>query len=118
MAKALHDAQMLPKVICGSYIGALIAGLICSKTGEELSQVFAGNIDIDCFARNDTNGSSLKRKIVRLLKHGRLFDIHVIEECAKDNIGDITFKVKLVLDHVSFSNLVCCRKPTLKLAES
>lgn len=85
---------MLPKVICGSYIGALIAGLICTKSGEELTRVFAGGIDIECFLRNDSTSSSVKRKIVRLLKHGRLFDIQVIEECAKANIGDITFKVR------------------------
>lgn len=96
VAKALYDSQMLPKVICGSYIGALIAGLICAKTGDELAEIFTGNIDIECFKRNDSNGSSLKRKLVRLLKHARLFDIRVIEECAKDNIGDITFKVKAI----------------------
>lgn len=91
MAKALHDANMLPKIICGSYIGALVAGLICAKTGAELEDVFAGDINITCFGSCDLNGS-LRRKLVRLLKHGRLFDIKVIEECARDNIGDITFK--------------------------
>lgn len=94
VAKALHDAKMLPKVICGSYIGALMAGLICSKSAEELEQVFNESIvDLSCFE----NQGSFKRKLLRLLTHGRLFDIKVIEECAKQNIGDITFKVRLSL---------------------
>ncbi len=94
VAKALHDAKMLPKVICGSYIGALMAGLICSKSAEELEQVFnESKVDLSCFE----NQGSFKRKLLRLLTHGRLFDIKVIEECAKQNIGDITFKVRLSL---------------------
>lgn len=90
VAKALYDAKMLPKVICGSYIGALMAGLICSKSPEELEQVFNDfMVDLSCFE----NQGSFKRKLMRLLTHGRLFDIKIIEECAKLNIGDITFKV-------------------------
>lgn len=90
VAKALYDAKMLPKVICGSYIGALMAALICSKSPEELEQVFyESKIDLSSFE----NQGSFKRKLLRLLTHGRLFDIKVIEECAKQNIGDITFKV-------------------------
>lgn len=90
VAKALHEAKMLPKIICGSYIGALMAGLICSKSPEELEDVFNNfNVDLSCFE----NQGSFKRKLLRLLTHGRLFDIEVIKDCAKKNIGDITFKV-------------------------
>ena len=90
VAKALHNAKMLPKVICGSYIGALMAGLICSKSPEELELVFNESaVDLSCF----DNQGSFKRKLLRLLTHGRLFDIKVIEDCAKQNIGDITCKV-------------------------
>ena len=90
VAKGLYDAKMLPKVICGSYIGALIAALICTKSTEELDKVFSeAKVNLDCFE----NQGSFKRKLLRILKHGRLLDIKVIEECAKQNIGDITFKV-------------------------
>ena len=90
VAKSLYDLKMLPKVICGSYIGALIAGLICSKSPEDLENLFnEAKVDLTSFE----NQGSFKRKLLRLLKHGRLFDIKVIEECAKQNIGDITFKV-------------------------
>jgi TAG lipase / lysophosphatidylethanolamine acyltransferase len=90
VAKGLFDLKMLPKVICGSYIGALIAGLICSKSPEELEILFNEvKVDLTSFE----NQGSFKRKLLRLLKHGRLFDIKVVEDCAKQNIGDITFKV-------------------------
>ena len=88
VAKALHDANRLPKVICGSYVGALIAGLVCA-TDEGLHDVLAGNIKLQSFE----NSGSWQRKIVRFLKHGKLFDIRKVEQCAKDNIGNITFKV-------------------------
>lgn len=93
VAKALHDAKMLPKVICGSYIGALMAGLICSKSPEELEVLLTeGQVNLACF----DNEGSFQRKFARLLKYGRLFDIKIIEDCAKQNIGDITFKVIFV----------------------
>ena len=68
VAKALYDLKTLPKVICGSYIGALIAGLICSKSSEELEILFnEAKVDLKCFE----NQGSFKRKLLRLLKHGR-----------------------------------------------
>lgn len=91
VAKGLYEAEMLPKVICGSYIGALMAGLICSKSPEELEVLFnESEIDLNSFQ----NQGSFKRKLLRLLTHGRLLDIKIVEECAKQNIGDITFKVR------------------------
>ena len=90
VAKALYNSKMLPKVICGSYIGALMAGLICSKSSTELDELFyESKVDLTCFE----NQGSFKRKLLRLLTHGRLLDIKIIEECAQQNIGDITFKV-------------------------
>ena len=32
------------------------------------------------------------RKLARLVRHGRLFDVRVLEEAARVNIGDCTFK--------------------------
>lgn len=103
VAKALFDAKMLPKVICGSYIGALMAGLICSKSPEELEQVFNDyTVDLTCFE----NQGSFKRKLLRLLTNGRLLDIKVIEECAKLNIGDITFKVSVNTLIICYINII------------
>jgi predicted acylesterase/phospholipase RssA len=104
VAKALFEADRLPRTICGSHIGALIAGLVCSKDEAELERVFAGDIELGPF---DYAGS-WQRKILRFLKHGKLFDIHILEKCARDNIGDITFKVKESASIVLFpSNGLC-----------
>ena len=66
-----------------------MAGLICSKSPEELEQVLT-NLQLICPVLTI---KEVSRKLLRLLTHGRLFDIKVIEDCAKQNIGDITFKV-------------------------
>jgi TAG lipase/lysophosphatidylethanolamine acyltransferase len=92
VVKALHDRGLFPKIICGSYVGALVASLICVQPPEKLSEILSGEgIRLDAFFRNGSSGS-FRRKLARLLKYGRLFDMRVLEECARANIGDITFK--------------------------
>lgn len=92
VVKALHERHLMPKIFCGSYIGALVASLICVQEPGKLEEILRGqSIRFDAFYRNGSQGS-FRRKLTRLLKHGRLFDIRVMEECARHNIGDITFK--------------------------
>jgi TAG lipase/lysophosphatidylethanolamine acyltransferase len=93
VAKALFENEMLPKVLCGSYLGALMASIICAKSDEELNELFYdGHLDIEAFNQLE-HKSSLQRRMIRLFKQGRIFDVNVLERCAKDNIGDITFQV-------------------------
>jgi TAG lipase/lysophosphatidylethanolamine acyltransferase len=92
VVKALHDQNLMPRIICGSYVGALVASLICVQEPEKLKAILSGDsIKFDAFYRNGAQGS-FKRKLTRFLKHGRLFDIRIMEECARNNIGDVTFK--------------------------
>lgn len=91
VAKALFEAGMLPDILCGSYIGALAAAIIGVNDDDGLRRVFAGHIDIGAFRNHGPQGS-WQRRISRLLKHGRLFDIRVVEEAARANIGDVTFR--------------------------
>lgn len=92
VVKTLHDLRMMPKIFCGSYIGALIASLICVQEPSKLSKILSGeNINFEAFFKHGSQGS-FRRRFVRLLKYGRLFDVRVLEECARSNIGDITFK--------------------------
>ncbi|PJF19595.1 Tgl5p [Paramicrosporidium saccamoebae] len=92
VVKALHERNLMPRIICGSYVGALVASLICVQDASKLSEIFSGEtIKFDAFYRNGAQGS-FKRKLTRFLKHGRLFDIRVMEECARHNIGDVTFR--------------------------
>lgn len=92
VVRALYNTGMLPKIICGSYIGALVASLFCVQEPARLGEILTGEgINFDAFYRTGSKGS-FRRKLTRLLKYGRLFDIRVLEQCAHNNIGDITFK--------------------------
>lgn len=92
VVKALHERGLMPKIFCGSYIGALIAALICVQEPAGLARILSGErIQFEAFFKNGSRGS-FRRRLTRLLKYGRLLDIHVLEECARANIGDITFK--------------------------
>jgi TAG lipase/lysophosphatidylethanolamine acyltransferase len=92
VVKALFEAGLLPRVISGSSVGALIAALICIHTKHELPNLFLpGGIDLAAFATKTTQGS-IRRKITRLLTKGYLLDVKVLEDCVQANLGDITFE--------------------------
>ncbi|KAJ3277012.1 hypothetical protein HDV01_000064 [Terramyces sp. JEL0728] len=92
VVKALSENGLLPKIISGSSVGALIAALICTHCEEDLPNLFLPDgIDLKAFARKEKSGS-IRRKITRLLTHGYLLDVKVLEDCVKANLGDITFE--------------------------
>ena len=92
VVKALYEKSMVPQIFCGSYIGALIASLICVQKKDDLKKILGGEgISFEAFYRSDSTGT-FRRRMTRLLKYGKLFDIKILEECARSNIGDITFK--------------------------
>lgn len=99
------EADVLPRVISGYSIGALIAALICVHTDEELPNLFVpGGIDLAAFSKQP--GGSIQRKMVRLFTQGTtksvfyfvgyLLDVKVLEDCVQSNVQDITFEVLLI----------------------
>ncbi|KAJ2903819.1 hypothetical protein MKZ38_009294 [Zalerion maritima] len=101
VARALRDAGYLPKIIVGESTGALVAALICTHTESELPTALRGSgINLGAFKGHERReygwivlaATSLARRAVRYWwgKDGFL-DIGVIEKCARDNLGDITF---------------------------
>ncbi|CAG8466845.1 11391_t:CDS:10 [Ambispora gerdemannii] len=92
VCKALNENGLLPRIISGTAIGALIAALVCIHTDEELPAVFKpGGIDLGAFSRVGQKGN-IQRKISRFLKHGYLMDVKVLEECVRSNVEDLTFE--------------------------
>jgi TAG lipase/lysophosphatidylethanolamine acyltransferase len=128
VVKALYEAGLLPRIISGSSVGALIAALICIHTKDELPNLFLpGGIDLQAFASKNSTGS-IRRKITRLLTKGYLLDVKVLEDCVQSNLGDITFEeafartgmvlnitvsssrkneIPQVLNHLTSPNVVC-----------
>lgn len=108
--KALHLRGLLPRIITGTATGALIAALVGIHTEGELLDFLNGDgIDLTAFAdRQDlvsTEGKpgaevirrtgkiqTLLRRLLRLFRSGYFFDVHVLEECVRANVGDLTFE--------------------------
>lgn len=92
VVKCLNQHHLLPRIISGTSVGALIAALVCVHTDRELPVIFSPDgIDLRAFKRVGVKGS-IRRKLLRLIKQGYLMDVTVLEDCVKANVGDITFE--------------------------
>ncbi|ERF75456.1 hypothetical protein EPUS_06988 [Endocarpon pusillum Z07020] len=107
VVKALHLRGLLPRIITGTATGALVAALVGVHTDDELLEVLAGRaIDLSSFQRARLRRRKLaddapagtkwfqavRRRGARFLRTGHIFNIRVLQECAQDNLGDITFE--------------------------
>ncbi len=107
VVKALHLRGLLPRIITGIATGALVAALVGVHTNDELLEVLTGKaIDLSSFQRSRMRRrkladdapagtkwlQALRRRSARFLRTGHIFNIRVLEECAQDNLGDITFE--------------------------
>lgn len=105
VVKALHLQGLLPRIITGTAAGAMIAALVGIHSEDELLPLLDGaGIDLSAFERrkkalggdSSVNGQSwfgtFYRRMKRLVQKGYLFDVGVLEECVRANVGDLTFE--------------------------
>ena len=104
VVKALYLRGLLPKIITGTATGALIAALVGTHPDSSLLNVLkADGINLSAFERaglrrktrrqsSEARLSTFRRRVKRFLQTGHFFDIAVLEECARENLGDITFE--------------------------
>ena len=86
--KALHEHNLLPRVISGSSAGSIVAALVGTRTQDEMDDLFVpGTIDLTFFPP----AGSLRRKLRRLLYEGHLMEIKVLQSALQKNVGDVTF---------------------------
>eukprot|EP00003_Mantamonas_plastica_P011190 TRINITY_DN2078_c0_g2_i2.p1 TRINITY_DN2078_c0_g2~~TRINITY_DN2078_c0_g2_i2.p1 ORF type:complete len:567 (-),score=160.53 TRINITY_DN2078_c0_g2_i2:355-2055(-) len=91
VAKALFEANLLPRVMSGSSIGSLICAIVGTRTDEELPEIFEpGKLRLQAFDGNDAG--AVHRKIRRLLTKGVLMDIRKLQQVVRANLGDVTFQ--------------------------
>eukprot|EP00004_Rigifila_ramosa_P024308 TRINITY_DN7003_c0_g1_i1.p1 TRINITY_DN7003_c0_g1~~TRINITY_DN7003_c0_g1_i1.p1 ORF type:complete len:615 (-),score=171.98 TRINITY_DN7003_c0_g1_i1:212-2056(-) len=90
--KCLFEQNLLPAVISGASVGSIIAALVCTRTDEELSDLWKpGALTLDVFD-NSSDTSSILRKFNRLVNQGVLMDIEKFQAALRANIGDVTFQ--------------------------
>ncbi|ORZ07582.1 acyl transferase/acyl hydrolase/lysophospholipase [Absidia repens] len=92
VVKALNEQGLLPRIISGTAVSAMIASLICIHTDDELPYILQPDgINLTAFSKKSDKGH-FKRRVTRLLKYGYLMDMKVLQECVHANVGDLTFE--------------------------
>ncbi|KAK9447980.1 uncharacterized protein V1518DRAFT_419376 [Limtongia smithiae] len=94
VVKALHEHQLLPRIISGVGVGALIAALVCVHTDVELPDFLSGNsIDLSRFASERPSDAGLGfQRLKRFYDQGYLLDIQLLDAVVREHIGTMTFE--------------------------
>jgi predicted acylesterase/phospholipase RssA len=91
VVKALADRHLLPRIISGASAGSLVAAIVGVLRNDELPVIWEeGALQLDAFDRRGPG--SFGRRARRLIHESVLMDVRLLEQCVRDNIGDITFK--------------------------
>ncbi|GAA5810065.1 hypothetical protein MFLAVUS_003483 [Mucor flavus] len=92
VVKCLYENQLLPRIISGASSGSIMASLVCTRTVDELPTMFDPSlVRLDVFERTGEPDSPFTR-LHRLMISGQLFDVNILREAMRENLGDITFQ--------------------------
>eukprot|EP00051_Salpingoeca_urceolata_P028556 m.487458 g.487458 ORF g.487458 m.487458 type:complete len:713 (+) comp25031_c0_seq1:209-2347(+) len=93
VVKCLFENNLLPRVLCGSSVGALVVAILGKHTDEQLLSLLSSDMPLNfgVFERLDRGGSA-QRKLKRFLKYGHIMDVGKLEEFCRANLGDVTFQ--------------------------
>ncbi len=81
--KALHEQQLLPRVLSGSSAGSIIASAIAVRNDDEISAMLApGGLNLDAFRPVPLQAA---------IKGGAMMDGSQLESCLAANLGDLSF---------------------------
>ena len=86
VVKALWEAQLLPEVISGASMGAMIAAGVCCRNDDELDELFAGDVyDLE------RRGLGLRSPLM-MLRERSLMRPEVLLRTIESNCGVFTFE--------------------------
>ncbi|CAM0137203.1 unnamed protein product [Umbelopsis sp. WA50703] len=92
VVKCLYEAKLLPRIISGASSGSIMAALVCTRTDDEIPQLFDPlSVKLDVFERDGSPDTPLMR-IERMLRHGTLYDVDILTDAMRANLGDLTFQ--------------------------
>lgn len=90
--KTLFEENLLPRIICGSSAGAIVAAVVCTKPDDEMNSLTtsfaAGNLNV---FDNKDQPESIFTRLARFLKHGVFMEIGHLRAVMEEWMGDITF---------------------------
>lgn len=89
--KLLYENDLLPKIICGSSAGSIVAAIIGTSRMEDIPKLHERGLKLAPFELNLKDFSFL-RKMTRFIFTGEVFDTQVLKEFLRENIGDFTFQ--------------------------
>jgi len=88
VAKVLLESNLLPRIICGSSVGAIVAGILGCHTTEELCEWMTHMEDIDL---QFFSSSSTRQFLGSLLMRGHMHDGDHLCKKLEKLLGDLTF---------------------------
>ncbi|CCH62820.1 hypothetical protein TBLA_0I01620 [Henningerozyma blattae CBS 6284] len=90
------ELDLLPRVICGSSAGAIVASIICTRNLNELPHLMEDILSKDFNLFNDdsdkTKSENLLIKIARFFKNGTWFNNKPLINTMIEFLGDLTFR--------------------------
>lgn len=102
VVRALHLQGLLPRIITGTAAGAMIAALVGIHPESELLSLLDGDATglsafdscLKGYSEGDTESwvGTFFGRMKRFVRTGHLFDMKLLEECVRANVGDLTFE--------------------------
>lgn len=89
VVKVLHQQNLLPRVLSGSSVGALICSIVCTRSADELTELMEKFCFLDLtFFSN----SSIPQILKHVISKGSLHDIGFLAYRLRALLGDYTFQ--------------------------
>lgn len=93
VVKALHEANLLPRIINGASAGSIICAVLCIHTDDELPGILESFAHGDLAAFGPPDGpEGILVQTARFLKQGSLLDSSHLIRLMKGLVGDLTFQ--------------------------
>ncbi|ORY78567.1 acyl transferase/acyl hydrolase/lysophospholipase, partial [Protomyces lactucae-debilis] len=93
VVKALWEQEILPSVLCGTGVGALVAAIVCMTPDYQLPKLlYEDYIDFSAYETRVDGSGSFLRRIKRFWHEGYLLDTEVLAQLCRDNLGELTFE--------------------------
>lgn len=98
VVKCLLDADLLPRVVCGTSAGALIASAVGIFDDEELGRCLSADELINPLTNHPFSfrffgdDTSFQTRFKNLIRNGHLEDVSVLQDTLRYNFGDLTFE--------------------------